>query len=102
MGDMAYMALEETMEAETDRFLYRIGQMSYGEAYERGVIDESGCEPLPPWFQKRLEEARKYRAEGKTCRYCNRKGLLWKNTDNGWRLAEPSGAIHSCNNRVKW
>lgn len=30
------------------------------------------------------------------CAYCNRKGLHWQETERGWRLATPSGKLHTC------
>lgn len=36
-------------------------------------------------------------ARYKTCRYCGLKHCTWTMTNNGWRLKEPSGAIHACN-----
>lgn len=44
MGDGADLALEEMEDFEEDRCLFRTGQMSDEEAYERGTIDELGYE----------------------------------------------------------
>ena len=30
------------------------------------------------------------------CRYCGRRGFRWTETSEGWRLANPTGRIHSC------
>ena len=37
--------------------------------------------------------------KGKTCARCSKTGLHWKETNEGWRLAEPSGFIHVCQNK---
>ncbi len=32
-----------------------------------------------------------------TCAYCGTRGLVWKKTAQGWRLADSNtGAIHAC------
>ena len=30
------------------------------------------------------------------CKYCGRRGFVWKETDAGWRLATRTGKIHVC------
>ena len=30
------------------------------------------------------------------CRYCNRDGFYWRETEAGWRLTTPTGKIHIC------
>lgn len=42
MGDMADFALEETEDGEDAYTLWALGEMSYQEAFERGIIDELG------------------------------------------------------------
>lgn len=33
----------------------------------------------------------------KTCKYCGVEGFIWRETDKGWRLADPAtGQIHTC------
>lgn len=32
-----------------------------------------------------------------SCKHCGKSGLIWRNTDKGWRLAEGiGGKIHNC------
>lgn len=31
-----------------------------------------------------------------TCKHCNFPGLIWIETDRGWRLGHKDGEIHSC------
>lgn len=88
MGDMADYALEQVMDAEEDRFLWRIGRMSDFEAYELGIIDENGADLTHPMFRRR--------SSTKTCRHCGASGLVWKSVGSKWRLATPDGVIHSC------
>jgi hypothetical protein len=49
-GEFAGYALDETLDAEDDRFAYRSGSMSDAEAYELGVIDELGFYNHLPMF----------------------------------------------------
>lgn len=80
-GEFAGYAVDEAVDAENDRWLYRQGVMSDHVAYELGIIDHHG-------FYN-------HRSQSKTCRYCGKSGLSWKNTPDGWRLA--SGAtVHVC------
>ena len=88
MGDMADYALDETMDAEDYRFLYRIGGMSDAMAYDLGIIDELGGYSHPPMFRTRVTT--------KICKHCGMKGLIWKDTENGWRLAAANGELHTC------
>lgn len=90
MGDMADYALEQVMDAEDDRFSYRMGGMSDAMAYDLGIIDSRGAESYRPMF-KRISVA-------KQCKHCGLGGLHWKQVGSGWRLASPDGKIHSCAN----
>ncbi len=31
-----------------------------------------------------------------TCKYCERKNLVWEQTPSGWRLMNPDGSLHRC------
>ena len=88
MGDMAEYALDQTLDAEDDRFQYRTGRMSEVEAYDLGIIDERGTYHHPPMFRS-LPVAQ-------TCRYCGAGGLHWKDTGAGYRLANAAGEVHAC------
>jgi hypothetical protein len=88
MGDMADYALDQVMDCEDDRFQYMFGNMSDARAYELGIIDERGFYDHRPMFQTRITT--------KTCRYCGKRGLEWRDTGGGWRLADPCGTIHTC------
>lgn len=33
---------------------------------------------------------------GSRCRYCGREQLRWHETDNGWRLFDAQGNVHTC------
>ena len=87
MGDMADMALSETLDMEDLRFEYRMGGMSDQVAYQLGVIDERGGYHHVPMFSRTPRSM--------TCRYCGAPGLSWVSTPTGWRLGA-SGAVHSC------
>lgn len=87
---MADYALDGVMNAEDDRFEYRMGRMSDARAYDLGIIDELGEYNHPPMFS----------APYKICKYCGKKGLVWFITGTGWRLAEKDGIIHSCEKYV--
>ena len=90
MGEFAGYALDETMDAEDDRFLYRQGLMSDSDAYDLGIIDELGYYNHPPMFFSQ------HRAPlSKTCRYCGESGLQWKSTEKGWRLSHGNN-VHVC------
>ena len=53
MGDMADFALDEVFDEEEAREDFRQGKMDQVEAFERGIIDEQGYEPLPSSGGKR-------------------------------------------------
>ena len=89
MSDMADFALSETMDAEDDRFSYRMGEMSDQNAYDLGIIDELGGYKHPSMFSG--TSARQMR-----CKYCGAGKLSWLETDRGWRLATLAGDLHSC------
>ena len=95
MGDMADFALEQVMDAEYDRFEYRMGRMSDALAYDLGIIDEHGGYNHPPMFSTLRAPV-----HNKTCRYCGKTGLHWKNTELGWRLADRDNTIQCCEQYV--
>lgn len=88
MGEMADYTLDQVMDAEDDRFLYRTGGMSDAMAYDLGIIDELGGYSHPPMFLPRVTT--------KACKHCGMKGLIWKDTGNGWRLAAQNCELHTC------
>jgi hypothetical protein len=90
MSDMAGFALEHVMDAEYDRFEYRMGRMSDARAYELGVIDERGGYNHPPMFSPTTLNT------SRTCKHCGKSGLRWANQGSGWRLQERDGALHQC------
>lgn len=90
MGEMADYALDETMDAEDDRFLYRIGMMGDGDAYDLGIIDELGFYDHKPMFSTARGPV------SKTCKHCGKTGLRWKKTEHSWRLAAATGELHVC------
>jgi hypothetical protein len=61
MGDMADMALDDVMTMEEFRLDYRLGNLSQGDAYDLGIVDELGYEASP-------KTARKY--IGNKCPVC--------------------------------
>ena len=89
MGDMADMALSDTMDMEDLRFEYFMGGMSDLDAYDYGIIDEMGGERYKPMFASP-------KPSSKTCKYCGTTGLHWSSTSTGWRLTDSHG-IHECN-----
>lgn len=88
MGDAADMALAETMDMEDLRMEWRLGSMSASDAFELGIIDHEGYEPYSHAFTASRHT--------KHCRYCGSQGLHWRNTPNGWRLANSSNVLHEC------
>ena len=91
MADMADFALGDVMDAEDDRFAYIMGDMSDGEAYERGIIDEMGGSNHPPILGRSGESATKQ------CAHCGVGGLQWVSVDHDrWRLADHDGNLHTC------
>ena len=62
------------------RLQYKTGQMSYGEAYELGIIDELG-----------FEESRKL----KICRCCGKSDLQWGQFKGKWLLFD-GDELHDC------
>ena len=91
MGEFAGYALDEAMDAENDRWLYRLGVMSESDAYELGIVDHHGRYKHVPMFP---------RPTSKTCRHCGLSGLSWMQTDGGWRLGA-GGATHACSQYAK-
>lgn len=91
MGEMADMAIEHAMTAEEDRFAYFSGEMSEGEAYDLGIIDERGYTNSPPMFSS---------TPRKTCAHCGHRDLHWRETDAGWRLHTMGGELHVCKEYV--
>ena len=85
-GEFAGYALDESIDEENDRWLYRQGVMRDPEAYERGIIDHVGRYKHAPMFP---------RGTLKTCIHCAKSGLSWIRTDKGWRLGE-GGVVHAC------
>ena len=85
-GEFAGYALDESIDAEGDRWLYRQGVMSDADAYERGIVDQMGRYQHVPMFP---------RSTGKTCIHCATPGLSWVQTGKGWRLGK-GGAVHTC------
>lgn len=88
MGEMADWILDQLMDDEDDRFLYRMGGMSHAEAYDSGIIDELG------WYSHQPMVLGK--PAMKTCKHCGKTGLHWKDTGSGWRLATADDELHTC------
>lgn len=86
MGEFAGYALDEAIDAENDRWLYRQGVMSDHDAYELGIVDHYGSYRHVPMFP---------RSTTKTCRHCGAAGLSWVAYGGGWRLGR-GGLVHSC------
>lgn len=76
-GEFASYALDEAIDAENDRWLYRQGVMSDMQAHDLGIIDHMGRYKHVPMFPSNKMKA---------CRYCGKSGLSWKQTPKGWRL----------------
>lgn len=83
-GEFAGYALDEAIDAENDRWLYRQGVMSDAQAFELGIVDHLGRYQHVPMFPR-----------SKTCKHCGAFGLHWMQTDRGWRLGK-AGAVHTC------
>lgn len=90
MGEFAGYALNEAIDAENDRWLYRQGVMSDAQAFDLGVIDHMGrYKHVPMYAGVRAAPA------PKTCRHCGATGLQWKKTETGWRL-HAGEVLHVC------
>lgn len=87
MGEFAGYALDEAMDAENDRWLYRQGEMSEAEAYERGIVDHYGRYSHVPMLPRQT---------AKSCRHCGMGGLSWRQATGGWRL-HCGAVMHVCN-----
>jgi hypothetical protein len=82
MGDMADY-VNELMEQEyIDRDAWRRGELSWEEAYDKGVVDENGAE-----YGTGLKFI--------TCRCCGTNNLLWNQVNGKWRLFD-GNSIHKC------
>lgn len=86
MGDMADFALEQVQNSEDRRFLYRMGYINIHDAYDEGIVDETGRE---------YSQTRGTVKNGITCRHCLQSGFKWTLTKVGWRLHKGS-ALHNC------
>jgi hypothetical protein len=87
MGEFADYALDEAMEAENDRWLYRSGALTDKQAFELGIIDHLGRYAHRPMFASQPAP--------KVCKHCGASGLVWRETPRGWRLYDSDG-IHTC------
>lgn len=85
-GEFAGYALDEAIDAENDRWLYRQGVMRDSDAYDLGIIDHMGRYQHVPMSP---------RVTAKTCIHCGATGLSWMRTEKGWRLGS-CGAVHTC------
>lgn len=82
MGDMADH-FNECIENDYENYIdYTQGRITDLEAYDLGIIDKSGNIPSSVSY--------------KTCKYCGKSGLVWGNTDKGWRLFD-GNIQHRCN-----
>ena len=90
MGEFAGYAVDECLQEEDFRLDYRLGFMTEGQAFDRGVIDSWGGLP------NRRNPFGSLAPTTYGCKYCKKRGLKWTKTDSGWRLAEMNGSIHSC------
>lgn len=82
MGDMADYVNEQIEQEYNDRDAWRRGELSWEEAYDRGVVDETGAE-----YCSGIKVV--------TCRCCGVGGLYWKQVKGKWRLFS-EGYIHKC------
>src|SRR3990172_3364969 len=90
MSEFAGYALDETMDAEDDRFLYRTGGMSDAMAYDLGIIDELGRYDHPPMFASHSKQSRQ------SCKHCGASELkLGQVPSGGWRLYAGED-VHVC------
>ena len=89
MGDMADLALDESMD-RMELFDELTNEQGYTDAlYENGFVDELGYF-MGPSGGVLL----------KTCRCCNRSGLQWGRHDDKWRLFD-DGKLHECPFKVR-
>lgn len=86
MGDHADDLLDNCEDFEYNRSLYRTGALSDEDAYYRGIIDETGAEPIAG------------HQEPVTCKYCKKKNLFWIEQSGKWLLSDGDG-VHACPNQ---
>jgi hypothetical protein len=84
MGEMADEALDGAMHMEGLRLDYLSGRMDDNEAYDYGIIDESGA-----------IISQNHVTKSKTCRCCGTGGLIWGQHEGKWRLFD-NGKLHQC------
>jgi len=82
MGDMADYINELIEQEYIDRDAWRRGELSWEEAYDKGVVDEHGAE-----YGNGLKFI--------TCRCCGKNNLLWNQVSGKWRLFD-GNSIHKC------
>jgi hypothetical protein len=89
---MADFALDQVMDAEDDRLEYLLGFITDEDAYELGIIDERGYMPRGGY------------SPPKVCKHCGTQNLHWAHSQQGWRLADAKGNIHTCasRNQLPW
>lgn len=88
MGEFAGYALDETVDAENDRWLYCRGWMRDEVAFDLGIIDHMGRYEHVPMFSTR----RKLR-----CRHCGSTDVRWRQQGGKWVLfSTQSGVEHRC------
>jgi len=84
MSEMADDTIGEAMDMEELRYDYLSGHMDNNEAYDNGIIDESGAIISP-----------NHRSKSKTCLHCGKKGLIWGQHNGKWHLFD-NGKLHRC------
>jgi hypothetical protein len=109
MGDHADDANDIGMNEVIELYEYEDqGFPKNQDSYDSGLIDELGCENftdssfnIPRGRGSFVSVPLKKKSKWKPCKYCGFARLVWKETDEGWRLAHPDGELHACEERMK-
>ena len=89
MGEFAGYALDEAIDAENDRWLYRQGCMSEQEAFDLGIVDHLGRYEHVPMFPRHGTTLR--------CKKCGSTDVRWRQQGGKWVLFSlQPGVVHTC------
>jgi hypothetical protein len=108
MGDMADFT-NERCERELDELYEHCenGFETSQEAYDKGMINELGGDTFTdesfvlPRRSRPCFVTVPLQKKFVPCKYCGFAKLVWKNTDEGWRLAHSDGELHACEERME-
>lgn len=87
MGEMSDFELDKVFDEEENLLKWKLGAISFDEAFNAGIIDELGYG----------NDIRTFENDVKACKYCGKTGLKWKieKKDKKYRLFDGE-KIHRC------